>query len=209
MDDPLNVCCVILAGGQSSRMGRDKALETIGAELMLHRMVRLANKTCLRTLVVGRPMPQDWQADGGELQAEFMEDAEPRFNGPMPAIRTALQAAGGEILVLACDMPLLSPALLRALHSAHRSRQDAWATIAATQGPDRKVLAEPMVAIYTPKIVQAFDDWIRHDRRSLQQCLELPDVQTWIVPDDLAPQLMNVNDPKALAQVRERLDSPQ
>jgi len=105
-------------------------------------------------------------------------------------------------------MPLLSSAMLHALYSAHRSKQDAWATIAAMQRPDGKVLAEPLLAIYTPRIVPAFDDWIRCDQRSLQQCVKLPDVQTWIVPEDLAPQLLNVNDARALAQVRDTLDSP-
>ena len=99
----------INAGGQSRRMGRDKALvELDGRPMLEHVIERVSGLGQAQTLLVsndhaaharfGLPMVRDSLTDAGSLGG----------------IYTALMHSQyGHTLVVACDMPFLSPALLR------------------------------------------------------------------------------------------------
>lgn len=99
----------INAGGRSRRMGRDKALvELDGRPMLEHLIERVSGLGQAQTLLVsndhaaharfGLPMVRDSLPDGGSLGG----------------IYTALMHSQyGHTLVVACDMPFLSPALLR------------------------------------------------------------------------------------------------
>jgi molybdenum cofactor guanylyltransferase len=190
----MEISCTILAGGRSSRMGRDKALILFEGQTLLERTVALAARLCSRVLIVGRPEPENWPTS---LRVEFVEDAEPRFAGPMHAIRHALQTLGTATLLLPIDTPLLSKELLESLHAAHASRVPTpIATLTVHNGR-----AEPLLAIYTPRILPVFDQWISRDQLSLQQCLALADVHSFSIPREWGDQLLNVNDPGSLAQL--------
>ena len=99
----------INAGGQSRRMGRDKALvELDGRPMLEHVIERVSGLGQAQTLLVsndhgaharfGLPMVRDSLPDAGSLGG----------------IYTALMHSHyGHTLVVACDMPFLSPMLLR------------------------------------------------------------------------------------------------
>ena len=99
----------INAGGQSRRMGRDKALvELDGRPMLEHVIKRVSGLGQAQTLLVsndhaaharfGLPMVRDSLPDAGSLGG----------------IYTALvHSQCDHALVVACDMPFLSPALLR------------------------------------------------------------------------------------------------
>lgn len=100
---------IVLAGGSSHRMGRDKASLPFGAETMLERVVRLVRGHVDRVIVAGRA----GQAvpDGVALVVDEEEG-----RGPLPALVRALASVETPLtLVLACDMPLLEPAVIRKL----------------------------------------------------------------------------------------------
>ena len=97
----------ILAGGASSRFGRDKALVEIGGLSMLERMIRLLRAATKEVkLVVGR---DDYKKFGLESVADQWPG-----EGPLGGIITALEdatrsAAKSEWnLILSCDMPFLT-----------------------------------------------------------------------------------------------------
>ncbi|HEU0008538.1 MAG TPA: molybdenum cofactor guanylyltransferase, partial [Verrucomicrobiae bacterium] len=86
----------ILAGGHSSRMGRDKSRLRIGRRTMLAHARQAAEALGLRVRVIRR-------------------DIVPRC-GPLGGVLTALRTSRAEgELFLACDMPFVSAALLRKL----------------------------------------------------------------------------------------------
>ncbi len=90
----LGIC--ILAGGLSTRMGRDKALLRIGSLSALSLIRRTARELNLPIRVIRR-------------------DVVPRC-GPLGGIYTGLTTnRGGAELFLACDMPLVGAPLLRRL----------------------------------------------------------------------------------------------
>lgn len=91
-----NLAAFILAGGQSSRMGRDKSALMLGGRTFLERL-----STVLRAVV-------------DEVHV-IREDAVPRC-GPLGGMLTAFQEFRFQRgLFLACDMPLLDVPTLRAL----------------------------------------------------------------------------------------------
>lgn len=127
MPQPLRrrVCPVVLAGGQSSRMGRDKALlELTNGRTLLQQAKSLfddlsppAGVDMLPTLVSGaRPggVPDRVQTAGplGGLQAiaDHLQQWQPDCDA---------------LLVVPVDMPLLSPALLRQLCMAGQTVEQA------------------------------------------------------------------------------------
>jgi molybdopterin-guanine dinucleotide biosynthesis protein A len=118
---------VVLTGGASSRMGRDKALIEVGGTAMA---VRVAG-----ALRAGGCDPV-W-CQGGDVEAlaalglVAVPDPAPR-GGPLPAIAAALAAAGDEpILVAACDLVDLDAASVTSLIEAHRRQPDARVVVGA------------------------------------------------------------------------------
>ena len=86
----------ILAGGRSSRMGRDKSRLRVGRRTMLAHAKRAAQSLGLPVRVIRR-------------------DIVPRC-GPLGGVLTALRTSRAEAeLFLACDMPFVSEVLLRKL----------------------------------------------------------------------------------------------
>ncbi|MCB9916397.1 MAG: molybdenum cofactor guanylyltransferase [Planctomycetes bacterium] len=101
---------VVLCGGASRRMGRDKArLELAGASL-LRRALDAVGAACDEVLLAsGDP------ARYAELGVAAVADEAPDA-GPLAGLAAALASARHErVLVVACDMPRVEPALLRAL----------------------------------------------------------------------------------------------
>lgn len=104
---------LVLAGGRSSRMGRDKALlEWRPGQTLLDRAVELAKGAgCLHVIVSGVRPGHD-----------FVADRQPAM-GPLGGLDSVLQARRTELegkllLVLPVDMPLLKPSTLKALLGA-------------------------------------------------------------------------------------------
>ena len=102
---------VVLAGGQSSRFGSDKALALLDGETLLARAVQTLSQWCDQVVVVGRseaPVPclTDWPRPGmGPL------------GGIAAALRHAAQHGFDEVLTLGvdcADLPDDLPALLGA-----------------------------------------------------------------------------------------------
>lgn len=99
---------VVLAGGRSSRFGRDKALLELHGETLLARAVRILSLVADEVLVLGPP-----ERAAQAPRVRVIPDERPG-DGPLPALATALREMQGErMIAVATDMPLLNPALLR------------------------------------------------------------------------------------------------
>ena len=96
------VVAAILAGGQSRRMGRDKANIIWQGETLLARTARIAQEAGCTVQIVGREQPEDWPLP----EVSFVSDASPS-QGPLGGLATALETSHEAVLLLACDLPLL------------------------------------------------------------------------------------------------------
>jgi molybdopterin-guanine dinucleotide biosynthesis protein A len=102
---------IVLAGGASTRMGRDKTGLVLRGRTLLQIALATVRRAGGRPLVVGPPRPAD--AVGGAVQIDDAPLGEPA--GPLRALCCGLEAAGGTAVVLACDVPLVPWRFLRAL----------------------------------------------------------------------------------------------
>ena len=103
----LTVC--IQAGGQSSRMGEDKALKTFLGRPLIQRVIeRLA--PVADELIVTTNRPEDYFF----LSLRLIPDLKPG-RGALGGLYTAIASATHPMVaVVACDMPFASPSLLEA-----------------------------------------------------------------------------------------------
>lgn len=127
---------ILLAGGKSRRMGRDKAQLPLGGPPMAAVVYARLAEVFPRILVVGRE-----QALPG---AESMPDRHPG-RGPLEGLATGLEALEApQVLLVACDMPFLSVPLLRYL-AAQPLEGDALLPV-SERGP------EPLLAVYSRRM---------------------------------------------------------
>ena len=103
---------IVLAGGMSRRLGRDKAVEPVGGEPLLSRVIGRLSRVTEETVVVVAdakraselPLPRS---------AKVAVDIYPG-GGSLGGIFTGLAAADGSWgMVVACDMPFLNVELFR------------------------------------------------------------------------------------------------
>lgn len=111
---------IVLAGGRSTRFGRDKLAEPIDGEPLLWRPIRaLAAAGCAGMVVVIGPAAGE-PGLPPELApiVRFARDPE-AFGGPLVGLAAGLAAtAAGSVVVVAGDQPSLRPELLRLLLAA-------------------------------------------------------------------------------------------
>lgn len=131
---------VILAGGQSRRLGRDKAIEPIGGQPLVRRVIERIGQVSDEIVVV---VADQARAEGLPLDQEHrvVTDRYPG-TGSLGGIFSGLEAArSGWIIAVACDMPFLNLDLLRRMLSL---REQADAVVPVIEGRP-----EPTHALYS------------------------------------------------------------
>lgn len=103
-----SITAFILAGGQSSRMGRDKALVPLANKPLIQHAVDLLHQIGLQPTIAGARTDLS-------LYAPVLPDDTPD-HGPLSGICTALRHTRSELaLFLPIDLPLIPASLLRYL----------------------------------------------------------------------------------------------
>jgi molybdopterin-guanine dinucleotide biosynthesis protein A len=131
------VSAFVLAGGQSRRMGTDKAFIELEGQSLLIRALNLVTGITPNVQILGS------EAKFGE----FGKVVEDQFSnhGPLGGIHAALRASSSELnLILAVDMPFVPEKFLRYLVGEAR-QQDAVVTVPKVSGG-----WQPLCAIYRP-----------------------------------------------------------
>lgn len=135
---------LLLAGGRSTRMGRDKASMFIGADGLNQgqRAIQGLSPVCQKVFLSLR----DGQtAPEGCEHLEIVHD-NPELSGPLAGILAAFeQEPHAAWLVMACDLPFVTPEVLNKLVHARTDDANFIAYASATDG-----LPEPLCAIYEP-----------------------------------------------------------
>ena len=184
---------LVLAGGESRRMGRDKALLKRDGKTQLRHVVDLLETVSERVFVSARREQQD---DAERSRFERIVD---RYEGigPVAGILTALEEhPEADWLVIACDLPNIDAPTLHYLLQ-HRSETQPFTAFRSSYDE----LPEPLCAVYrsgSDAVVRQFVDdgivcprkiLIRSDTCLLQQPnpAALDNVNT---PDDLAGSVL-------------------
>lgn len=148
---------LVLAGGRSTRMQRDKATLEYDGLPQLARAMALLSPLVLRPFVSVRPdQLQDPQ------RAAYARITDLRSGlGPIAGIHAALAShPAAAWLVIACDLPFLRAPTLEYLLAHRDPNRVATAFRSSTDGQP-----EPLCAIYEPSARRAIEDWIAQDQR--------------------------------------------
>jgi molybdenum cofactor guanylyltransferase len=104
----------VLAGGQSSRMGRDKALLSFAGRPLIAHALSILREAGLAASIAGASQQAGDLQENGALAtfAPIVEDSQPGF-GPLAGICAALASVGTRYVVfLPIDLPLLPSSLI-------------------------------------------------------------------------------------------------
>jgi molybdopterin-guanine dinucleotide biosynthesis protein A len=107
----MNISAVLLAGGESRRMGQDKATLLFGGEPLWRIQLGLLRKLEPFEIFISARNDPAWRP----ADVYFVAD-EPPSHGPLSGIDAALARAGAtHLLTLAIDMPFMREQYLRSL----------------------------------------------------------------------------------------------
>lgn len=185
---PDNVTGLVLAGGASRRMGRDKALMELGGRPLIQIVVERMAVVCAEVIIVAGDATS-YTRFGVPVVVDRFRDV-----GVLGGLHAGLAVAGYELaLAVGCDMPFLKPELLRAFA--------AWA-----EGYDVALLRhegylEPLHGAYRRTCLPSIEAAIRAGKRRIVSFFPHVRVRT-IGLDDVRPldpelnSFRNVNTPE-------------
>jgi len=164
-DSRPQITAFVLAGGRSTRMGRDKAFIEFGGSMLLERAIALAKSAADDVFLIG-PKVQ-LQAYGRVRQDQFPGQ------GPLAGIHAALRATSTDRnLILAVDTPFLTPAFLSFLIG--RAATDAVVTVprcADVREPGEARL-HPLCAVYRRSFADVAERALRAGDNKIEPLFE-------------------------------------
>jgi molybdopterin-guanine dinucleotide biosynthesis protein A len=182
------VTLVVLTGGRSRRMGRDKATMPVGGRPLGLRPVEALGALVDEVVVAGRPLPG--------LDARVAADPV-RDGGPLAGVVAGLLAARTPLaVVVACDMPSLVPAVVDLLLGRLRARPELLA--ACCRGP-RGV--EPLPLAVRTAASACLGDALARGVRALREAVAGPGLEVvgepeWRALDPEGRSFVNWNLPQ-------------
>lgn len=155
-----NITGVILAGGRSSRFGSNKALAMVDSKPLIQHVSDLMSNMFPECLLVTNT-PAEYKF----LSLPMTHDRY-RGLGPLAGIHAALlQISTPRAFVVACDMPNLSPALIRYLCNINEQECDAII-------PWLEKGQEPLFGVYHKKALAVIDSYLQQKDCQIIRVLE-------------------------------------
>ena len=182
----------VLVGGNSSRMGRNKALLPYQGTTLVESVADAVRTVTGNVSLVGRPHRD------GLLGYGIVPDIYPG-EGPLGGILTVLQHSTADWnLVVACDMPELNASFLqRLMDAANSSGSDALVPV----GPSGRL--EPLCAAYHRNARQGLYAAFARGVRKIALALREVRMTAWQVPEEFSC-FQNVNTPEDWAPYEQR-----
>jgi len=160
----LGISCIVLAGGKGLRLGRNKALETVGNKDLLQRVVCQLRSFSGDIIVVTdkeQSLPQLINCS----KLKVVTDTYPG-KGPLGGICTGLVASDSfHNLVVACDMPFLNRALL---HYMIQISPDFDLVV-----PRLDNMTEPLHAVYSKGCLAFIEQLLKQGTLSVRELFNL------------------------------------
>jgi molybdopterin-guanine dinucleotide biosynthesis protein A len=176
---------VLLAGGKSTRMGRDKALIEIDGEPLWRRQLEILRQLSPEQLMISGPA-----RDGCETIADEFEDA-----GPLAGVAAALRKCSAPLLVvLAIDLPKMTTEFFRSLLALCCNGKGV-----VPRGPK---FFEPLAAVYPAASAELADGALQSGEYAMQDFVRVALNRRLLIAHEISPAEMplfaNANRPDDL-----------
>jgi molybdopterin-guanine dinucleotide biosynthesis protein A len=183
-----------MAGGQSRRFGRNKALEPYRGKRFIDQCVESLRPHCDPVLLVANDLSLYYDVD-----ATLIRDVM-THQGPLGGIYTALLFSPGEwVLVKATDMPFLVPDLITLLLQAREGGDAVVPTVGEYY--------EPLLALYHRRCLPAVADTLQRGEKRVIEFYSKVKVRTvseaeWRPVDPHGRSFWNMNTPEDWEQLQ-------
>ncbi|MEM9543073.1 MAG: molybdenum cofactor guanylyltransferase [Cyanobacteria bacterium P01_E01_bin.42] len=188
---------LILAGGKSSRMGRDKALLSFQNTPFLQRVDRIARQCCSEVYIL-TPRPTKYREFVSE-ESYFLLESSPG-EGTLAAFCQGLQqikTTRDWLLLLACDLPLLDAEILQ---NWGEQLQHLPLEILACIPKDNDRW-QPLCGFYRPQILPHMQHYLDGGDRAFQKFFKTIPVKEIVLGDREKQMLWNCNTPEDLQHI--------
>ena len=178
---------MLLVGGQSRRMGTDKAMLMMGGERLWQRQLGVLRELAPEVLWISVRFRPEWCPEDAEVIAD-----EPPSRGPLSGIAAALaRLRTSHLLTLAIDMPQMTAAHIRKL----------WSRAETGRGvlPANENWFEPLCAIYPVEASDLARRALSQGELSLQHLARALNqgslAMRYEIPDSEKHLYLNLNEP--------------
>jgi molybdopterin-guanine dinucleotide biosynthesis protein A len=151
----LNMTGIVLAGGESRRMGRDKAFLTLDGIPLIEHVLRTLHGMFPRTIIVTNN-PAAYALYDAVVVTDVVDKP-----GPLTGIYSGLLHSTDEHnFLVACDMPFLNGGLISYMAGLVNDQDIVVPMIAGR--------VEPLHAVYSKGLLSLIEKRIRQDARQIQ-----------------------------------------
>ncbi len=182
---------IILAGGKSSRMGRDKGLCEFNGRALVSYAIETLKPLCGRMIISANHFPEKYEQYGIEVIGDEIKNI-----GPMGGIYTCLKRSTTQHnLVLSCDTPFVGTILLKHLLDEVKNEQ-------VVAPAHHTFLIEPLSAYYATNILDNLTQAINNNDYKLINLFKTVRFKS-VLMDKLVPfrtehSFLNINKPEDL-----------
>jgi molybdenum cofactor guanylyltransferase len=189
------ITAIILCGGNSIRMGRDKGMIDIMGRPMVEHVINHVKPLCSRILISTNFENYKY------LGYEVVED-QWRNSGPAAGILSCLLVSNTDInLVVSCDLPMASTRLFEKMYGYSH---DSDITV-----PRINTHFQPLCGFYRSRIRDRFTEFLLSGERSMQFMIQFFNFrlisQEMIPGINLENELQNFNTPEDLEKLKKTL----
>lgn len=189
---------VILSGGKSRRMGRDKAFLMVGEEPAILRIARSLSSV-FREVVISVGNPQKYSPLGLPIICDIFYEA-----GPLAGIHAALSYLGKDIFVVPCDKPLITSDLIKSVLDVALPNRITIVT--------DELNPYPLFGLYPRVILPHLHSYLKGGGRRVFGFLESPEIRPFVsvanVPG-MEHLLKDMNDPEDYIEILTAIGSPE
>ncbi len=153
------ITSIVLAGGRSSRLGWDKALQLIQGKSLIQWVIDCLASFSAEIIVAtanGKPIPCS-----SPVRIETVADSHPG-KGPLAGIYSGLMASADPFaVVVGCDMPFVSGDLLQHMHRVAQG----YDVVVPSIGNN----VEPLCAVYSRECLDPIRGLLRQNRLQIRE----------------------------------------
>lgn len=178
----MRISAIILAGGKSTRMGRDKGLLLYEGKPMIQYVIDAVNPITTDIIIVSNQ--QGYEKFGYPIIEDEVKDC-----GPLAGIVAGLKNVQNEAaLVLSCDVPFIKPELLQQLI-------DSEGDVVFAKHNDK---IEPLVAKYGVHCTPILETALTNGTRKVLDAFDFVEVGYLDIPKEYVKFVKNMNSPEDL-----------